>query len=377
MIRSSLTLLALLAALLAAMSAHADDGSSLRTRYFSYPPPVVAELGPGLSPLVIVAPTVDRSRAYLLDITETEIEGRPPRVIRNVWDRVRHGFAFPPLKGPLVAEREHWYRQRKDLVEGITHKARRYLYHIVEAVERRGLPMELALLPFVESGFEPQALSSAQAAGLWQFIPGTAQKYRLRLTEHYDARRDIVASTEAALDYLEFLHGMFNDWQLALAGYNWGEEAVLRAIQRNQAKGLPTNYESLTIPEETRYYVPKLMAIRNIVAEPEKHGIELADIENAAYFSRVDVAVELDAQAVARLAGLSVSEVLALNPSHKSPIISGKGRPAVLLPANRVEEFSSRLSALPVKIKAGGKRLVPKPARSAVVGMGPPKGVAL
>jgi membrane-bound lytic murein transglycosylase D len=170
---------------------------------------------------------------------------------------------------------------------------------------------------------------------------------------------------------------MFNDWQLALAGYNWGEEAVLRAIQRNQAKGLPTNYESLTIPEETRYYVPKLMAIRNIVAEPDKHGIELADIENAAYFSRVDVAVELDAQAVARLAGLSVSEVLALNPSHRSPIISGKGRPALLLPANRVEEFSSRLSALPVKIKAGGKRLVPQPARSAVVGMGPPKGLAL
>lgn len=367
----------LLVALLVAISAEADDGRSLRSRHFVYPPSVIESMGPAMSREVSIAPAVDRSRAYLLDITEEELIGRPQAPIRNIWDRIRNGFALQALKGPLVAEREHWYRQRKDLVAAISQKSRRYLFHIVEAVERRGLPMELALLPFVESGFEPQALSTAQAAGLWQFIPGTAQRYRLKLNEHYDARRDIVASTDAALDYLEFLNGIFKDWQLALAAYNWGEEAVLRAIQRNQTRGLPTDYQNLVMPEETRYYLPKLMAIRNIVQSPELHGIELADIDNVPYFTGVTVSVELDAQSVARLAGLSVAEVLALNPSHKSPIISGKGRPALLLPADRVEEFSNRLSALPVKVQNVRKRDEAKAVRKAIVGLEVREGRAL
>ncbi|MBK7016876.1 MAG: transglycosylase SLT domain-containing protein [Sulfuritalea sp.] len=357
-----------------AMSAEADDGFGLRSRHFEYPPSVTESMGPAMPREVTIAPAFDRSRAYLLDITEEEIVGRPQAPIRNIWDRIRNGFALPALKGPLVAERELWYRQRKDLVAAISQKSRRYLFHIVEAVEKRGLPMELALLPFVESGFEPRALSTAQAVGLWQFIPGTAQRYRLKLNEQYDARRDIVASTDAALDYLEFLHGMFKDWQLAFAAYNWGEEAVLRAIQRNQMRGLPTSYENLVMPEETRYYLPKLMAIRNIVQSPELHGIELPDIDNVPYFMGVAVAVELDAQTVARLAGLSVAEVLALNPSHKSQMISGKGRPALLLPTDRVEEFSARLSALPVNVR---KRDEAKALRRAVVGLNVREGKAL
>jgi len=185
-----------------------------------------------------------------------------------------------------------------------------------------------------------------------------------------------VASTEAALDYLEFLHGLFNDWHLALAAYNWGEEAVQRAILRNKARGLPTDYESLTLPEETRGYVPKLMAIRNVVENPDAYGIQLADVENAPYFAGVDVSVPLDAKSIARMAGLSVMEVLALNPSHKSPVISGKGKPAILLPADRVDEFSSRLADLP-KGGSAMRRGIAKPDRRAVVGFKSPEGRAL
>lgn len=348
----------------------ADDASGLRRQSFVYPPMVLEDLGPALKPEVHTGPVVDRSRAYLLDIGDDEFAEKQPDPIRNVWDRIRNGFALPPLRGPLVAERELWYGQRKDLVANISQKARRYLFHIVEAVERRGLPMELALLPIVESGFEPAALSTAQAAGLWQFIPGTAQRYHLKLTDHYDARRDIVASTGAALDYLEFLNGIFKDWQLALAAYNWGEEAVLRAVQRNQAKGLPADYESLTLPEETRYYLPKLMAIRNIVQSPELHGVDLADIPNAPYFAGIDVRMPLDINAVARMAGLPAAEVLALNPSHKSLFISGKGKPALLLPADRIDAFAQSMADYSAK-PARGVRAPPERRRveKAVVGL--------
>lgn len=371
MIRLFLALVAFL--LVSTGVAWAGDDSGLRPQRFAYHPLVLEEMGPALKPEARIRPAIDRSRAYLLDISEDEFVGKPDRVVRNVWDRIRYGFAMPPLRGPLVAERELWYGQRKDLVANISQKARRYLFHIVEAVEKRGLPMELALLPIVESGFEPGALSTAQAAGLWQFIPGTAQRYRLKLTEHYDARRDIVASTEAALDYLEFLHGMFKDWQLALAAYNWGEEAVLRAVQRNQAKGLPTDYESLTVPEETRYYLPKLMAIRNIVLSPELHGVELADIPNTPYFAEIDVRVPLDIDAVARLAGVPAAEVRALNPSHNSSFISGKGKPSLLLPTDRIEAFTQQIANYPVKVREIRKRDARKGVQKSLIGFEVPE----
>lgn len=347
-------------------AARAGDDSGLRRQSFVYHAAVLDDIGPGLAAEVHPIPSVDRSRAYLLDISEADFSGKP---VRNVWDRIRNGFALPPLRGPLVAGRELWYGQHKDLVANISQKARRYLFHIVEEVEKRGLPMELALLPVIESGFQPGALSTAQAAGLWQFIPGTAQRYNLKLNDHYDARRDIVASTGAALDYLEFLHGIFNDWQLALAAYNWGEEAVMRAVLRNQAKGLPADYESLTLPEETRYYLPKLMAIRNIVLSPELHGVELADIPNTPYFAGIDVRVPLDIRSVARLAGLTTGEVLALNPSHKSSFISGKGKPAVLLPADRIEAFTSNIANHPSKTREMRKPAEPAEAGKAIVGL--------
>lgn len=367
MIRLFLALVLLIA--VTTGTALAGDESGLRRQSFVYLPSALEESGFRIAPEVHLGPAIERQRSYLLDISEEEFAGKQAIPIRNVWDRIRNGFAMPVLESPLVAERELWYGQRKDLVANISHKARRYIFHIVQAVEKRGLPMELALLPIVESGFEPAALSSAQAAGLWQFIPGTAQRYRLKLTDNYDARRDIVASTEAALDYLEFLHGIFKDWHLALAAYNWGEEAVLRAVARNQAKGLSTDYRSLNVPEETRYYVPKLMAIRNIVLNPELHGVDLADIPNTSYFAEVDVAVPLDIKSVARLAGLPVEEVLALNPSHKSVLISGKGKPAVLLPTGRVEAFAQNVANYSAKAKGTGKRAARKSIGKAILGL--------
>lgn len=347
--------------------AWSGDEGALRPQPFAYHPWLLEEVGPALTAGAPFAPRIDPSRAYLLEISEEEFAGPGKPPIRNLWDRIRQGFAMAPLRGPLVSERERWYIQRKELVTNISHKARRYLFHIAEAVEKRGMPMELALLPFIESGFEPGALSTAQASGLWQFIPGTAQRYQLKLTDHYDARRDIVASTGAALDYLQFLHGMFGDWQLALASYNWGEEAVLRAMQRNRAKGLPTDYESLALPEETRHYLPKLMAIRKIVHSPDLHGIELADIPNTPYFAEVDVREPLDIDAVARLAGLPAAEVRALNPSHNSSRISGKGKPALLLPADRIQSFMKNVADHSRRVKPAKKPDERRGARKAVI----------
>lgn len=319
---------------------------------YDYPALTRTEAGPALDWQAV--PVADPRLAFLLDIPESALVDKKFWPERDLWDRLRNGFAIPDIASPLLADRERWYAQRRDLVLTMSEKARRYLHHIVESVERRKLPLELALLPMVESGFEPAALSSAQAAGLWQFIPGTATRYRLAQNEHYDARRDIIASTEAALDYLEFLFAKFHDWHLALAGYNWGEEAVARAVARNQAKGLPIDFDHLVMPEETRYYVPKLLALRNLVLDPEAYAISLAEIADTPYFAEIDVAVALDVDAVARMANLSANEVRALNPSHKSMLISGKGKPALLLPVERLETFRDSVAAWRSARQPGG-----------------------
>ncbi|MBA3624218.1 MAG: transglycosylase SLT domain-containing protein, partial [Methylibium sp.] len=214
-----------------------------------------------------------------------------------------------------------------------------YLFHIVEEVERRGLPTELALLPFIESAFNPQALSSAKASGIWQFMPKTGKHYDLAQNFFRDERRDVLASTRAALDYLQMLHGRFGDWHLALAAYNWGEGSVGRAIAKNRRAGKPTDYLSLKMPAETRLYVPKLQAVKNIVAQPEVFGLELPPIENHPYFLSVPIQRDMDVELVADLAGLSIEEFHALNPSLKQPVILAAGTPQVLLPYDNANAF--------------------------------------
>ncbi|HSV70916.1 MAG TPA: transglycosylase SLT domain-containing protein [Methylibium sp.] len=258
---------------------------------------------------------------------------------RDLWMRIRRGFAIPDLDTGLVRDREQWYASRPDYVERMTTRSSRYLFHIVEEVEKRGLPTELALLPFIESAFNPQAMSSAKASGMWQFIPSTGRHFELRQNIFRDDRRDVLASTSAALDYLEKLHAMFGDWHLALAAYNWGEGSVGRAIARNRRAGLPTDYLALGMPAETRLYVPKLQAVENLIARPEAFALTLPPLENHPYFLAVPIKRDIDAALVARLAGLPEPEFHALNPSLNKPVILAAGTPQVLLPYDNAQRF--------------------------------------
>ncbi|MBY0411306.1 MAG: transglycosylase SLT domain-containing protein, partial [Burkholderiaceae bacterium] len=233
----------------------------------------------------------------------------------DLWERIRRGFAMPDLQQDLVQDREQWYATRPDYIQRMTERSSKYLFHIVEELERRGMPTELALLPYIESAFNPQAVSSAKAAGMWQFMPATGNYFDLKQNAFRDDRRDVLASTRAALDYLQKLYGMFGDWHLALAAYNWGEGSVGRAIARNQKLGLGTKYTDLNMPAETRLYVPKLQAVKNIVANPDLFKTELPLIENHPYFQAVDISHDIDVALVAQLAGIREDNFKALNPS--------------------------------------------------------------
>ncbi len=263
----------------------------------------------------------------------------------DLWQRVRNGFALTDLDGELVRNRERWYADRPDYVQRMTDRGSRYLFHIVEEVEKRGLPTELALLPFIESAFNPEALSSAKASGIWQFMPATGRTFELRQNVFRDDRRDVLASTRAALDYLERLYGMFGDWHLALAAYNWGEGNVQRAIAKNHRAGKPTDYESLRMPNETRWYVPKLQAVKNIVARPADFGLTLPELANHPYFVAVAIERDIDVALAAKLAQLPLDEFRALNPQMNRPVILAAGTPQVLLPYDSANQFVRALPA--------------------------------
>ncbi len=261
----------------------------------------------------------------------------------DLWARVRRGFAMPDLDGELVHNREQWYATRPDYVQRMTERGGRYLFHIVEELERRGMPTELALLPFIESAFNPQAMSSAKASGMWQFIPSTGKDFALKQNVFRDDRRDVLASTRAALDYLQRLHGMFGDWHLALAAYNWGEGSVQRAINRNAKLGLPTDYASLKMPNETAYYVPKLQAVKNIIARPADFGITLPELRNHPYFLSVPIERDMDVAVAVKLAGMPLDEFQTLNPQMNKPVILAAGTPQVLLPYENANQFVRQL----------------------------------
>ncbi|MDH5709663.1 MAG: transglycosylase SLT domain-containing protein, partial [Hylemonella sp.] len=224
-------------------------------------------------------------------------------------------------------------------------RSSKYLFHIVEELERRRMPTELALLPFIESAFNPQAVSSAKAAGMWQFIPSTGKHYDLKQNAFRDDRRDVLASTRAALDYLEKLHGMFGDWHLALAAYNWGEGSVGRAIARNKRKGKGTGYEDLPMPMETRFYVPKLQAMKNLVAQPQEFNIDLPVIGNHPFFDTVEITRDIDVGLVAKLAEVPLDDFKELNPSLHRPVILAAGTPQILLPWDNADIFKRNLQA--------------------------------
>ncbi len=263
----------------------------------------------------------------------------------DLWARVRRGFAMPDLDSDLVRDREQWYAARPDYVQRMTERGGRYLFHIVEELERRNMPTELALLPFIESAFNPQAMSTAKASGMWQFIPSTGKSFALKQNVFRDDRRDVLASTRAALDYLAKLHAMFGDWHRALAAYNWGEGSVARAIARNQKAGLPTDYASLRMPNETQYYVPKLQAVKNIVSHPETFSLTLPNLRNHPYFVGVPITRDIDVELAARFAGISIEDFKNLNPQMNKPVILAAGTPQVLLPYDNGDQFVRQLTA--------------------------------
>lgn len=234
----------------------------------------------------------------------------------DVWDRMRRGFAMPDLGTDLVTERQLYFLNRPAYLKRVFERGRLYLFHIVEELEKRGMPTELALLPMVESAYNPTAVSPAGAVGLWQFIPSTGRNFQLGQNWWMDERRDIVASTTAALDYLQTIYEMHGDWHLALASYNWGEGAVARAIAKNQSAGLPTDYSSLSMPNETRQYVPKLQALKNIVMQPHLFGLQLPHVANQPYFGTVTAPADIDLEVAAQLAETPLEEIIALNPSY-------------------------------------------------------------
>lgn len=265
--------------------------------------------------------------------------------VRDVWQRVRRGLQMNAADSSLVGDWETYYSSRPDYFAQMIQNSSHFLFHITGEVEKRGMPLEIALLPMIESAYNPVAYSSAHASGIWQFIPSTGKNYGLKQNWWYDGRRDVIAATGAALDYLQTLYGMFNDWELALAAYNWGEGAVQRAIERNQAKGLPTDYRSLeNMPAETRNYVPKLIAVKNIIANPARFGLTLAHVPNEPYFEVITVKRHIDVQRAAQFADMTLDEFKFLNPAHNKRVINSNSAETILLPRHKVAAFMANMN---------------------------------
>ena len=264
----------------------------------------------------------------------------------DVWERIRQGYGIPELDNALVSKQLAFYSSKPEYIQRTTDRAARYLFYIVQELEARGMPTELALLPFVESAFNPHAKSFAKAAGMWQFMPSTGLSFNLKQSSLNDERRNVLASTEAALNYLQNLYNMFGDWQLALAAYNWGEGSVKKAIKKNRAARKPVDFNSLSarMPAETRNYVPKLQAVKSIVANPEKYGITLPKIENQPYFVTIGKTRDMDVKVAANLAEMSMDDFRALNPQFGQHVITGGDKTQILLPHENADKFKVNLS---------------------------------
>ncbi|BAN49406.1 membrane-bound lytic murein transglycosylase D [Metapseudomonas resinovorans NBRC 106553] len=278
-------------------------------------------------------------------LEEAETEREP----LDIWERMRNGFKLQDEIGvnPRIERQRLWYVSKPSVLESASERGSLYIHYVVERLEERNMPLELALLPVVESAYNPFAYSRSHAVGIWQFIPATGRHYNLRQTNWYDGRRDITASTNAALNYLERLHEMFNgDWLLALAAYNAGEGTVSRAIERNQKLGLPTDYWNLPLPQETQNYVPKLLALSQLVMAPEAYGVNLSPIANEPYFEVVEVKQQrLDLSQVAELADMDADEMYQLNPAFKKRITMD-GPQHLLVPTDKAEQLTASLALM-------------------------------
>jgi membrane-bound lytic murein transglycosylase D len=292
-------------------------------------------------PEIMVLPTLKHTRI--------EPSIAEPADADDIWERLRDGYGIPVESTPSVQARIDSFHKYARWFGQVLQRSEPYLFHILEQVEKRGLPTELALLPVIESAFDPFARSPVGAAGIWQFMPATASEAGLQANWWYDGRRDIVAATEAALDYLSALHDRYGDWPLALAAYNAGSARVSRAIRSNRQQGRPVNFWQLALPRETRDYVPKLLALRAMIVDPSEHGIVLPVFANSRYFTCVDTGGQIDLQVAARLTGVSLDELQRLNPALTRSITPPGGSHRLLVPSASAQHFRSQLAQLPVK----------------------------
>jgi membrane-bound lytic murein transglycosylase D len=259
----------------------------------------------------------------------------------SIWLRINNGYSMKERPSKRIRNFEKWYSKRPEYVERMLDRSEKYLFHVVGEVEKRKMPMEIALLPMIESAYNPIATSRKKAAGMWQFIPSTGKIYGLKQNWWVDERRSVIESTNAALNYLEKLHKEFGSWELALASYNAGEGRVGRAIKRNKRNKKATGYYNLRLPRETKNYVPKLFAMKNIISNPSKYGLTLPSIKNRPYFEDIEVSENIDTQLIARLAEISIEEFQLLNPQHKRPVINVKDAPEKInLPYQNIHIFN-------------------------------------
>jgi membrane-bound lytic murein transglycosylase D len=266
----------------------------------------------------------------------------------DLFDRMRSGFTLDEVQENAVDQQLAFYVNNPDYLNRVFARSQRYLYHIVSEVEARGMPLEFALLPVVESAYEPFAYSPSRAAGLWQFIPETGRRFGLKQDWWYDGRRDVVESTRAALDYLEIIHDQLNgDWLLAIAAYNSGEFGVMRAVDRNKRLGLPTDFWHLKLPAETRAYVPKLLAMKRIMADPEKYGLHFEPIPNEPYFAVIDTGSQIDLKVAANLAGITFEELANLNPGYNRWATDPDGPHRLLVPLDNADALEAAMKQLP------------------------------
>ncbi|MEK7223618.1 MAG: transglycosylase SLT domain-containing protein [Pseudomonadota bacterium] len=294
---------------------------------------------------------VTSSPATALIESDKPIETKPDVATSNdsdIWARLRKGFTMKPLDSPLVEREARWFANNPEYMQRMMERARLYLYYIADEVEKRGMPMEIALLPAIESAYKPHAYSRARAVGLWQFMPGTGRLYGLKANWWYDGRRDVQASTQAALDYLEKLYNDFDgDWHLALAAYNAGEGKIGRMMKYNERKGKSTEYQHLKLKRETVHYVPKLMAMVSIVADPAKYGVQLASIPDEPYFTRVETGSQIDLGVVAKLVDVSIDDLHNINPGYTRWATDPNGPHHLLVPADKKDALIAGLSNLP------------------------------
>ena len=266
----------------------------------------------------------------------------------DLWSRMRLNFSMPDSNHKRIKSQLDWYVRHPEYMQRVAERARPYLYHVMETVEEGNIPMEIALLPIVESAFQPFAYSHGRAAGMWQFIPSTGKHFGLKQNWWYDGRRDVYASTQAAVELMQVLGKQFNgDWMLALAAYNSGSGTVRRAIRKNRRLGKPTDYWSLSLPKETRAYVPKLLALKKLIANPEAYGLELDPIPDNPYLAHVMLDSQIDLARAAELAEIPLDELYKLNPGYNRWATAPDGPHDLLIPKTNVDVFAKNLMDLP------------------------------